>query len=99
MTKHAPKRQAESGIKRTVREFLEWHKWEVVQFQEGPFGEPGVSDLLAIRRGRHLFLEIKTTTGNQSPNQKEFAAKINRGGGEYYIIRDVDDLERVGRIL
>ncbi len=91
-----PRKRLETWIKRTIKEFLEWHGWEVFRLQEGPFGERGVADLMPIREGRVMFLEIKTDSGKQSPAQKEFERRVKRAGGEYHVIRDVDDLLPLG---
>ena len=90
------KKQPEAGLKKSVRQYLQWNKWYVVNIQGGIFGTKGVSDLIAMRDGRVLFLEIKTETGKLSDHQKEFARNVHEQGVEYYIVRDLDDLKNVG---
>ena len=86
------KKQEESGLKKQVRDYLRYLHWYVVTIQGSPFGTKGVSDLIAMRDRRVLFLEIKTETGKLSDHQKEFARNVHEQGGEYYIVRDLDDL-------
>lgn len=54
-------------------------------------GSPGGSDLIGLYKGRALFVEIKTETGRQSPEQKTFQQCVERHGGIYRILRSVDD--------
>ncbi len=55
-------------------------------------GKPGCPDISVILRGRYIGLEIKTTTGRQSTFQKQAEKEIIAAGGEYHIIRCIDDL-------
>lgn len=52
----------------------------------------GVSDIIFIYRGKHLYLEVKTPDGIQSKDQKEFEGRIQSNGFSYYIVRSVDDV-------
>lgn len=54
-------------------------------------GSPGGSDLIGVYRGRAVFVEIKTATGRQSPEQKLFQQLVERHGGIYVVLRSVDD--------
>lgn len=53
----------------------------------------GVSDIIAIlHNGVTLWIEVKTATGRQTANQKEFQLKLESRGHTYIIVRSVDDL-------
>lgn len=54
-------------------------------------GGDGGADLIGCYRGRFLAVEIKTPTGRQSPEQITFAACVERNGGEYVVLRSVED--------
>lgn len=54
-------------------------------------GGPGGADLIGLFRGRFVAIEIKTPTGRQSPEQKQYEALVRRLGGEYAILRSVDE--------
>lgn len=58
---------------------------------------PGVADLvICADNGRVLFVEMKTSKGKQSPNQKEFESKVSELGFKYIICRSTDDfIEKV----
>lgn len=54
----------------------------------------GVSDLIAVLDGEVVFIEMKTKTGRQRPEQKEFEAAVKARGFEYVIFRSVSDAEK-----
>lgn len=54
-------------------------------------GSPGGSDLVGVYRGRAVFVEIKTETGRQSPEQRQFQQCVERHGAIYVVLRSVDD--------
>ncbi len=54
-------------------------------------GGPGGADLIGLWHGRFVAIEIKTETGRQSPDQKLFQRLIEAKGGEYVILRSVDE--------
>ncbi|HSW63606.1 MAG TPA: VRR-NUC domain-containing protein [Dissulfurispiraceae bacterium] len=51
----------------------------------------GVSDLVVVLPGRVIFLEVKTTTGRQSPAQKNFQSIVEGLGHQYALVRSVDE--------
>lgn len=53
----------------------------------------GVSDLIIIANRAVLFVEMKTKTGRQQPNQKKFQADVERLGFEYKICRSLQDFQ------
>jgi hypothetical protein len=56
-------------------------------------GSPGGADLIGVLNGRFVAVEIKTPTGRQSPDQKRFAELVESKGGEYVILRSIEDAE------
>ena len=48
-----------------------------------------------IRSVRGIFLEIKSPTGKQSPEQVVFQKLVENQGGEYHIVRSVDEVMEV----
>lgn len=57
----------------------------------------GVSDLLFIYKGKHIYLEVKTPTGTQSKAQIEFEGRIQTNGFSYYLVRSLDDVKNIMR--
>ncbi len=54
-------------------------------------GNPGGADLIGVWNGRFVAVEIKTPTGRQSPDQRKFQDLVESKGGEYVILRSVED--------
>lgn len=53
---------------------------------------PGVSDLIYLRpNSSPIFIELKTPTGKQSPEQIKWQRTIEANGYEYKIIRSLDE--------
>jgi hypothetical protein len=65
------------------------------------FGVPGQADLTGILPGGlRLEIEVKTTTGRQTPEQRAYQRIIERFGGVYVLARSVDDVwAAIGRYL
>lgn len=57
------------------------------------FGCPGSGDLIGILApsGKFISVEVKTSTGGQSPQQKNFEKMIKQHGGYYILARSPDD--------
>jgi hypothetical protein len=91
-------RQPESYILSAVRQALCLSGWYVMRNQQGLGSVPGRSDLEALRGGRLVFIEIKTPTGKLSDHQKHFCDTILSHGGEYLVVRRVEDLRDAGLV-
>lgn len=90
-------------IQRQVIEYLTLKKWFViknntvgiyVKSRDSYIPNParGLADLTAIRKGRVVMVEVKTLKGVQSPSQAQFEAKWTGSGGEYILVRSLDEL-------
>lgn len=55
--------------------------------------KPGVSDIMILWGGRLICIELKTTKGRQSPEQKEWADAATCAGAAYYVARSVEQVE------
>ncbi len=53
---------------------------------------PGTADVIVLKNGKMICLEAKSPTGKQSPEQKQFELNVKRSGGEYYLVRCVQDV-------
>jgi len=58
------------------------------------FGVPGMSDIQGVFDGRAIFIECKSEAGQVSALQRAFGESITRAGGEYHIVRSIEDLEK-----
>jgi len=55
----------------------------------------GVSDLIVLLEKICLFIEVKTVTGTQSDNQKEFQEQVEELGFDYYLVRSLDEFKTI----
>lgn len=56
----------------------------------------GVPDIIVIKDGFFIGLEIKRKGGKQSDEQKEFERRTKESGAEYHLITSVDQLKEIG---
>lgn len=57
------------------------------------FGVPGQADLTGIvRGGLRLEVEVKSDSGRQTEDQRNYQSMIERLGGRYLLARSVEDL-------
>ena len=56
----------------------------------------GVPDIIVVKDGRFIGIEVKTDTGRLSPDQVEFGRQCNEHGGTYAVARSIDDVQRLG---
>jgi len=89
--------QKEADIQRTIRDYLRWQGWYVVKIHQSLGSHRGIADLYAIREGRSVWIEVKTSIGRLSMHQEKYRAEIESHGGEYIVARAVEDVEHLGR--
>ena len=87
---------SESDIRRQVRDYLRVKGWFVFHVLQGLGAYKGIPDLIAVRDGRVIFIELKTARGRQSDYQRKFQADLEAAGGEYVLCRGVDELRERG---
>lgn len=56
----------------------------------------GVPDINLVAGGLYWGLEVKTSIGKQSKEQKEIEALIKKHGGRYHVVCSVDDVISLG---
>jgi len=89
----------ENKVRATIREALIKAGWFVFHVkQKGPGCYKGISDYIACRRGRTVFVEAKALSGKQSPDQVAFMDNVRGQGGEYIVARGLLDLRKAGML-
>lgn len=56
----------------------------------------GLPDIIVIKDGKFIGLEVKTDTGRLSTDQVEFGRAANDAGVQYEVVRSIDDVVRLG---
>lgn len=62
----------------------------------GKYTPKGLPDAVVVRLGIFVGLEFKASDGSLSPEQKLLGEKLEKAGGEYYVIRSIEDLQSIG---
>lgn len=98
---------SESSIENSIIKYLTcsgWYCWKNLDqplFANGSYRKlkygqiKGISDLVAIKKSRVIFLEIKTLKGRLSKSQLIFGDKIISAGGEFYAISSILELKDI----
>ncbi len=90
-------KMTETDIRRQLRDYLKMKGWFVYHNLAGLGSYAGLSDLVAVKDGRVVHIEVKRPgTGKQSDNQVKFQSDLESAGGEYVIARSIEDLQDVG---
>ena len=85
----------ENDVKKQVKDYLSVKGYFHFYMLAGMGAYKGIPDIIAIKNNRVLFLEIKRPSGKQSEHQKVFQENIEGQGGEYYIVKSLDDLIKI----
>ncbi len=60
----------------------------------GKFSLRGVSDIIAVKDGKIICIEVKSKIGKPSDEQRAFINKIISCGGIAFIARNIDDVKK-----
>ena len=60
------------------------------------FTPKGLPDIVVVKDGFFIGLEVKRPKTYQSKEQKELEKELKEAGAEYYVVRSIDDLVEIG---
>lgn len=60
------------------------------------YSRTGLPDIILIKDGFIVGLEVKKEKGKQTPNQKIVEKEWKEAGGEYYVVKSIDDVKVIG---
>ena len=100
----------EKDIQRAICDYLALKKYffwrqntgAIMDFKSGGFrampkySMTGVPDIIVIRDGWFIGLEVKRPNTKQSPAQKDFEKGCKDAGGEYWVVRSIEDVKEIG---
>jgi Holliday junction resolvase len=89
---------SENEVRRLVKDYLDIRGWYHFPVVQGYGSKPGVSDIVAFKSGRILFIELKNQSkrAEQSDRQIEFQKNVEKHGFEYILVKCLDDLTKRG---
>jgi Holliday junction resolvase-like predicted endonuclease len=89
----------EGAILDKVKQELKAQGWYVIRISQfnkrGYSVHKGISDIIAVGNGRTLFIEVKTAEGKQNDDQLAFEYEVRERGGEYHVVRTVEELTSI----
>ncbi len=97
-------KEKESDIQRTILEYLEIKKIFHYRNNSGAFvkdkhfyrfGAVGSPDIICVKDGKYIGIEVKGKTGKQSDGQIKFQEELESAGGVYILARGLDDIMKV----
>ena len=95
--KPKPSKEKESDIQKAIKDYLQVHGYFVVKIHQSLGSYKGIADLYAIKNGRHMWVEVKTSRGKLSDWQKQFKYDIEQHGGFWTEARSVEDIASILR--
>jgi Holliday junction resolvase len=84
------KQKPETAVLSGIRDWLRLYGWYVIRIHQGLGCHKGLSDLIAIKKGVVLFIEVKLPDNPrsvQSEHQVQFEQCIKNRGGHYLVAR------------
>lgn len=60
------------------------------------FSINGIPDIIVVKGGKFIGLEVKRPKGKQSIDQIDFQMKLQDAGGEYHVVTSIDDVVKLG---
>lgn len=67
------------------------------QFRKPPkYAKNGVPDIIVVKEGKFIGLEVKTPKGRISEAQKLFKEQLEAVGGKYFTVSSIDDVVELG---
>ena len=87
----------ERKIRTKIEKFLKTDGWLVMPLSDQWVS--GYPDLLCIKNGVHLFLEIKKPGGIVSKIQRYFMGQIFAHGGDAYVVYSVEEVKKLLEVL
>lgn len=101
--------ESEAEIQKVIVQYLMLSKWLVVRINSGAQAvdgrflrtytienngrSSGMPDVIAVKDGRWLLLEVKTSKGRLSESQQDFHQLASTYGVHVHVVRSVDDVE------
>lgn len=86
---------SEADIKQLTWDYFKIKGWFIFPILQGLGCYKGISDYIAIKAGRTIYIETKSPAGKQRPDQVIFQADIEAKDGEYFLVDCYEDLVKI----
>jgi Holliday junction resolvase len=81
----------EAELQKKIVDRLNRHGWSCIKLIQTNMN--GIPDLMCIRKGTVMFLEVKTETGVIAPLQQKRIDDLNKHGVFAKVVRSVEDID------
>jgi hypothetical protein len=86
----------ESAITRSIQRYAHGHGWWTLKIHGGPFQTAGIPDLLCVKYGRAVFLEVKQPGKSATKLQDHRIGEIRSvGGAVAEVVKSLDEAREV----
>ena len=89
----------EKGVKRVVRRVLDKAKAYTFMPPAQAYGKAGISDIIAIKYGKAVFIETKYRYNKPSENQLRFGDEVEKHGAVFVVINERNICDRLTSLL
>ena len=90
--KSEDQKYSEKMNRETIKKWLHYNGFKQFWVWQGKYSYRGISDLIVIKNGIVLFIEIKSTIGKQTVEQMVFGCDIQSQKGHYVVARTYQDV-------
>ena len=91
-----PQKPPERELRRQIKDALQAKGFLVLYLEEskgyGRPGTPGLPDLVAIRKGEYVWIEVKSLTGQLQAAQADLHRLMRAAGANVIVARSTDDV-------
>lgn len=86
---------SESDVKQLTWDYMQIKGWFIFPILQSLGSYKGISDYIAVKAGRTVYIETKSPAGKQRLEQIDFQADIEAHGGEYFLVDCYEDLLKI----
>lgn len=83
----------EADVRKSIYKWCKIMGWYYYWNLQGMGSKPGLSDLVLIKNGVVIWVEVKKPGGKQSPRQIDFENEITAYGANYVVACSYKDIE------
>jgi Holliday junction resolvase len=84
----------ESALQSDILDFAEIRGWWAIKVESR--SKRGVMDLYALRRGRHVWIEVKRSEDTEATEQQQKRHReVKAQGGEVYVVGSMEQARRI----
>lgn len=89
----------EKGVKRVVRRILKHANVYTFMPPAQAYGKAGISDIIAVKYGKVVFIETKFGYNKPSANQLRFGSEVEEHGAPFFVINERNAVDRLYSII